>query len=90
MRKIILAIGITAQVRMAHLIFLQAEENYKVDNRTYQAYKNYLDIIKKSSSPDNRIAQMELKRLKLDTYECFIKRLQFKMADIATINANNC
>ncbi len=75
MRKIILAIGITAQVRMAHLIFLQAEENYKVDNRTYQAYKNYLNITKKSSSPDNRIAQMELKRLKLDTYECFIKRL---------------
>jgi len=70
-RKLALAIGITALVRMSHANIMKAKERYEFAEKTYKAYKNHLDI----SIKNKYLSQMEQERLELDTYECSINRM---------------
>jgi hypothetical protein len=68
-RKLALAIGITAQVRMVHVSIMQEKERYELSDKTYKAYKRHFDISNKS------LSEIEKKRLELDIYECSINRI---------------
>ena len=74
--KLALAIGITAQVRIAHANITHTKERYGLADKTYQAYKKHLTYVKnKSPSKNKTLSKMELKRYELDTYECSINRI---------------
>jgi len=75
MRELALAVGITAQVRMAHVSFLQAKERYDLAKKTYKAYKNQLEIDNKKAILDKTISKLELEGLKFEAHKYFIKRL---------------
>ena len=73
-RKLALAIGVTAQVRLAHIGVLRTKETYELDNRVYKARKKHFEAINKNLNSAN-ISQMELDDYELKLYECSIKRL---------------
>ena len=73
-RKLALAIGVTAQVRLAHIGVLRTKEAYELDNRVYKARKKHFETISEKFNSDN-MPQIELENYELKLYECSIKRL---------------
>lgn len=72
--KLALAVGVTAQVRLAHICILRTKETYEIDNIVYKAYKKHLNAINKNFNSSN-LPRIKLDYYELKLYECSIKRL---------------
>ena len=75
MRTFSQAIGIMAQVRMAHANLLANKERYQIDDRVYNTYKNNLKWAEKNQRITGELSTLELDHMRLETAEYEIERL---------------
>jgi outer membrane protein TolC len=69
------AIGIMAQVRMAHANLLANKERFQIDDRVYNTYKNNLKWAEKNQRITGELSNLELDHMRLETAEYEIERL---------------
>ena len=69
------AIGIMAQVRMAHANLLANKERFQIDDRVYTTYKNNLKWAEKNQRITGELSNLELDHMRLETAEYEIERL---------------
>ena len=74
-RTFSLAIGIMAQVRIAHANLLSVKERYNIDNKLFNAYSKNLKWAIASKKLTGDLSNLELDHMRLATAETEIERL---------------
>ena len=74
-RTFSLAIGIMAQVRIAHANLISVKERYEIDNKVYAAYSKNLKWALASRKLTGDLSNLELDHMRLSTAETEIERL---------------
>lgn len=74
-RTFSLAIGIMAQVRIAHANLISVKERYEIDNKVYNAYSKNLKWAIASKKLTGDLSNLELDHMRLSTAETEIERL---------------
>ena len=74
-RTFSLAIGIMAQVRIAHANLISVRERYEIDNKVYTAYSKNLKWALTSKKLTGDLSNLELDHMRLATAETEIERL---------------
>ena len=74
-RTFSLAIGIMAQVRIAHANLISVKERYEIDNKVYNAYSKNLKWAIASKKLTGELSNLELDHMRLATAETEIERL---------------
>ena len=74
-RTFSLAIGIMAQVRIAHANLISVKERYEIDNKVYTAYSKNLKWALTSRKLTGDLSNLELDHMRLSTAETEIERL---------------
>ncbi|MBQ9501727.1 MAG: TolC family protein [Lentisphaeria bacterium] len=74
-RTFSLAIGIMAQVRIAHANLISVKERYEIDNKVYTAYSKNLKWALASRKLTGDLSNLELDHMRLATAETEIERL---------------
>lgn len=74
-RTFSLAIGIMAQVRIAHANLISVKERYEIDNKVYTAYSKNLKWALTSRKLTGDLSNLELDHMRLATAETEIERL---------------
>ena len=74
-RTFSMAIGIMAQVRIAHANLLSVKERYNIDNKLYDAYSKNLKWAITSKKLTGELSSLELDHMRLATAETEIERL---------------
>ena len=74
-RTFSLAIGIMAQVRIAHANLISVKERYEIDNKVYTAYSKNLKWALTSKKLTGDLSNLELDHMRLATAETEIERL---------------
>lgn len=69
------AIGVIAQVRIAHANMKSNQDRFDIDTRVYTAYKSNLENAQKNMKTSGGISQLELDHIRLATAETEIERL---------------
>lgn len=75
MRTFSQAIGVMAQVRIAHANLLANKERFQIDDRVYNTYKNNLKWAEKNQRITGELSTLELDHMRLETAEYEIERL---------------
>ena len=74
-RTFAMAVGIMAQVRIAHANLLSVKERYNIDNKLYNAYSKNLKWAIASKKLTGDLSSLELDHMRLATAETEIERL---------------
>ncbi|MBR2910740.1 MAG: TolC family protein [Lentisphaeria bacterium] len=74
-RTFALAIGVMAQVRIAHANLLSVKERYNIDNKLFNAYNKNLKWAIASKKLTGDLSSLELDHMRLATAETEIERL---------------
>lgn len=74
-RTFSLAIGIMAQVRIAHADLLSMKERYEIDDKVYKAYSRNLKWAVASKKLTGELSNLELDHMRLATAETEIERM---------------
>ena len=75
MRAFAQAIGVMAQVRMAHANLIANKERFQIDDRVYNTYKKNLKWAEKNQQITGELSSLELDHMRLETAEYEIERL---------------
>ncbi len=69
------AIGIMAQVRIAHANLYTTKERYKIDDENYQTYAAQLKTAVRTTVTSGQLSALELTHMRLETAETEVERL---------------
>lgn len=76
LRQFAQAIGVMAQVRIAHANLAMTKERYDIDNMNYKVYSDQYKTAKATKDASGQLSALELVHMELETVETEIERMQ--------------